>query len=34
MGLMLFLLLEGGEGENRGDLTETVILLGLILLLG
>ena len=34
MGLILFLLLEGGEGEDRGDLTETVILLGLLLVLG
>ena len=34
LGLILFLLLEGGEGEDKGDLTETVILLGLLLMLG
>ena len=34
VGLILFLLLEGGEGEDKGDLTETVILLGLLLMLG
>ena len=33
LGLILFLLREG-EGEERGDLDETVILLGLLLLLG
>lgn len=33
LGLILFLLREG-EGEDRGDLDETVILLGLLLLLG
>lgn len=33
LGLMLFLLREG-EGEEEGDLKETVILLGLLLLLG
>ena len=33
LGLILFLLREGGD-EDRGDLDETVILLGLLLLLG
>lgn len=34
LGLILFLLRESGECEDRGDLDETVILLGLVLLLG
>lgn len=34
LGLILFLLHESGECEDRGDLDETVILLGLLLLLG
>lgn len=34
IGMMVFLLIEGGEREDRGDLTETVILLGLLLVLG
>ncbi len=34
MGLILFLLRENSECEERGDLDETVILLGLLLLLG
>ena len=34
MGLILFLLREGEECPDRGDLDETVILLGLLLLLG
>ena len=34
LGLILFLLREGGESTDRGDLDETVILLGLLLLLG
>lgn len=34
LGLILLLLREGGECEDRGDLDETVILLGLVLLLG
>ena len=34
IGMIVFLLIEGGEQEDRGDLTETVILLGLLLLLG
>lgn len=34
LGLILLLLRESGDGEDRGDLDETVILLGLILLLG
>ena len=33
-GLILFLLRESGDSEDRGDLDETVILLGLLLLLG
>ena len=34
LGLILFLLREGGDCTDRGDLDETVILLGLLLLLG
>ena len=34
LGLILLLLREGGECAERGDLDETVILLGLILLFG
>ena len=34
LGLILFLLYEGGEGSGGSDLDETVILLGLLLLLG
>lgn len=34
LGLILLLLRESGDCEDRGDLDETVILLGLILLLG
>ena len=34
LGLILLLLHEGGDCEERGDLDETVILLGLLLLLG
>lgn len=34
LGLILFLLHESGECEDRGDIDETVILLGLLLLLG
>ena len=34
LGLILFLLHECGDGEERGDLDETVVLLGLLLLLG
>ena len=34
LGLILFLLREGGDTPDRGDLDETVILLGLLLLLG
>lgn len=34
LGLILFLLRECGDGEERGDLDETVVLLGLLLLLG
>ena len=34
LGLILLLLRESGDSEDRGDLDETVILLGLILLLG
>ena len=34
LGLILFLLRESGECTDRGDLDETVILLGLLLLLG
>ena len=34
IGMIVLLLMEGGEQEDRGDLTETVILLGLLLLLG
>ncbi len=34
LGLILFLLRENGDCEDRGDLDETVILLGLLLLLG
>lgn len=34
LGLILFLLREGGECADRGDLDQTVILLGLLLLLG
>ena len=34
LGLILFLLREGNECADRGDLDETVILLGLLLLLG
>ena len=34
LGLILFLLRENGDCEERGDLDETVILLGLLLLLG
>ena len=34
LGLILFLLREGEECADRGDLDETVILLGLLLLLG
>lgn len=34
LGLILFLLRESGDSEDRGDLDETVILLGLLLILG
>lgn len=34
LGLILFLLHESGECSDRGDIDETVILLGLLLLLG
>jgi hypothetical protein len=34
LGLILFLLRENGDTPDRGDLDETVILLGLLLLLG
>ncbi|MBR6782576.1 MAG: hypothetical protein IKM33_05195 [Clostridia bacterium] len=34
LGLILLLLREGGDCADRGDLDETVILLGLLLLLG
>ena len=34
LGLILFLLHESGDCEDRGDIDETVILLGLLLLLG
>jgi hypothetical protein len=34
LGLILFLLHESGDCEDRGDLDETVILLGFLLLLG
>ena len=34
LGLILFLLRENGDSPDRGDLDETVILLGLLLLLG
>ena len=34
LGLILFLLHESGECEDRGDIDETVILLGLLLILG
>ena len=34
LGLILLLLREGGDCTDRGDLDETVILLGLLLLLG
>lgn len=34
LGLILFVLHESGNCEDRGDLDETVILLGLLLLLG
>ena len=34
LGLILLLLREGGDSTDRGDLDETVILLGLLLLLG
>ena len=34
LGLILLLLHESAEGEERGDIDETVILLGLLLLLG
>ena len=34
LGLILLLLREGGDHADRGDLDETVILLGLLLLLG
>ncbi len=34
LGLILFLLHESGDCDDRGDLDETVILLGLLLLLG
>lgn len=34
LGLILFLLREGNDCDDRGDLDETVILLGLLLLLG
>ena len=34
LGLILFLLRENGDGADRGDLDETLILLGLLLVLG
>ncbi len=34
LGLILFLLRENGDCDDRGDLDETVVLLGLLLLLG
>ena len=34
LGLILLLLREGGDCDDRGDLDETVVLLGLLLLLG